>query len=75
MSKENIRAEIDKLDDQLVELYLKRFDLVKEIAKIKEENGQPVSDPAREREILKRVALKAGPEFEDEVAMLFTQLF
>ena len=75
MSKENIRTEIDKLDDQLVELYLKRFDLVKEIAKIKEENGQPVSDPAREREILKRVALKAGPEFEDEVAMLFTQLF
>ena len=32
MSKENIRSEIDKLDDQLVELYLKRFDLVKEIS-------------------------------------------
>ena len=75
MDKENIRTEIDAVDDKLVDLYLKRFELVKEIARYKEENNVPVSDPAREREILKRVALKAGPEFEDEVAMLFTDLF
>lgn len=75
MDKENIRSEIDALDDKLVELYLKRFELVKEIAKYKEENNVPVSDPAREREILKRVALKAGPEFENEVAMLFYDIF
>ena len=36
--------------------------LAAEIATYKRENGLPVGDPAREREILERAAAQAGPE-------------
>ena len=75
MDKENIRNEIDAIDDKIVELYLKRFECVKKVAEVKQQENLPVSDPAREREILNRLSLAAGPEYENEVAMLFNTLF
>ena len=75
MDKENIRNEIDAIDDKIVDLYLKRFECVKKVAEVKQQENLPVSDPAREREILNRLSLAAGPEYENEIAMLFSTLF
>lgn len=47
-----IRREIDALDRQIVSLLEKRVEAAKRIGRLKEKRGLPVSDPAREKEVL-----------------------
>lgn len=54
------REKIDAIDAQLLPLFLERMQCTEEVAKIKLDAGQPVFAPEREREILDRVAQKAG---------------
>ena len=56
------RRKIDELDGELVRLMLERLDAAAEIARIKQENGLPIHDPAREAEKLDAVARLAGEE-------------
>ncbi len=60
MSIEAARRRIDEIDDQLVDLFMKRMDLSAEIAERKAESDAPVTDKSREREILERIRSKAG---------------
>ena len=60
MSIEEIREQIDRTDDQLLELFLKRMECSKQIAELKKDEDKPVLDRTREREILKRVREAAG---------------
>ena len=71
----DIRGEIDAIDDQLADLLRRRLDIVGEVAAAKREKGVPVSDPARERAIMTRVAERVGSEYEDAARLLFTTLF
>ena len=71
----NVRGEIDKIDQQLVELFLKRLDIVAQVAASKRERGAPINDPAREREILSRVTEQVGPEYENGARLFFSTLF
>lgn len=50
------RTEIDLLDRQIVELLNKRAAVVHEVGKLKKEAGLPVTAPAREKQVLDRVA-------------------
>ena len=72
---EQIRAEIDAIDDQIVDLYLRRLQASDEIAEVKKNAGTAIFNPAREREILTRVAQKVGPEKAGDAAILFSTLF
>ena len=60
MELKDIRAEIDRTDDELLKLFLHRMDLAGEVAKTKKENGSPIQDKTREREILAKIAEKSG---------------
>ena len=40
---------IDSIDNQIIELYVKRMEIVKEITKLKRENDLPVLDQNREK--------------------------
>ncbi len=60
MSLEEIRREIDGIDRQLIDLFIKRMDAAGEVARIKRENGQPVYHAGREKEILDRVSAESG---------------
>ena len=71
----NVRGEIDKIDSQLVELFLKRLEIVGQVAASKRERGAPVNDPAREREILTRVTGAVGPDYENGARLFFNTLF
>lgn len=71
----NVRAQIDEIDAELVDLFLKRLAIVADVAASKQERGAPVSDPAREREILSRVSAAVGPEYENGVRLFFNTLF
>ena len=53
---EQTRREIDRIDEGLVKLFLERLAVSRDVAMAKLETGGPVSDPAREREILTRVS-------------------
>ena len=70
-----IRKEIDGIDAQLASLIKRRLDIVGDVAEAKRKSGSPVSDPAREREIMTRVAEMVGPEYENGARLLFTTLF
>ncbi len=53
-----LRNSIDKVDDQIFDLILKRFDYVEKIGNIKKEMDIPVDDKAREEIIIKRLSEK-----------------
>ena len=50
-----LRNSIDKVDDQIFDLILKRFDYVEKIGNIKKEMNMPVDDKAREEIIIERL--------------------
>ena len=53
-----LRNSIDKVDDQIFDLILKRFDYVEKIGNIKKEMNIPVEDKAREEIIIERLSEK-----------------
>lgn len=59
-----LRNEIDKIDEQLIPLLLKRMDISKQVAQYKVERGLPVLNEKRELEILDNVAEKCGDQGE-----------
>ncbi len=72
---QDIRQEIDSIDNELAALFKKRMAIANEVAASKRERGVPVSDPAREREILSRVTEDADTTNEGALRLLFTTLF
>ena len=60
MELSEIRARIDSVDDQLLNLFLERMDLAEEGAKYKNEHHLPILNKTREREVLASVMEKAG---------------
>ena len=53
-----LRNSIDKIDDQIFDLILKRFDYVEKIGNIKKEMNMPVDDKVREEIIIERLSEK-----------------
>lgn len=59
----DLRKEIDSIDDQMAELFLKRMSLVKKIAMKKKIQGLEVLNQDREREILTRLTDKIDDKY------------
>lgn len=70
-----IREKIDKVDDEITELYLKRMELCKEVAKVKANTGKAVSDNSREKEIIFRLAKTAPEELKMYVKEVYETVF
>lgn len=70
-----LRAEIDKIDKELVQLFCKRMEISAGVADYKRERNLPIYVPAREREILQDVAEKAGPEMGGYTRSLYSTIF
>ena len=75
MDLTELRQQIDGIDDALVKLFCRRMDLCAQVANYKKEKGLPILQPAREREKLKDVAEKAGPEMANYTRTLYAMLF
>ena len=71
----NARAEIDSIDDSIAGLFMRRMELMGDIVAAKRAKGASVTDPARERAILTRVAEKCGPDLENGARLLFSTIF
>lgn len=55
MDLKDIRAEIDEIDSQLVELLLRRMNCSEEVARYKAENNMPIFNNEREQQIIDKV--------------------
>lgn len=75
MDLNELRQQIDAIDDQLVRLFCQRMDISAQVADYKRENNLPIFHPGRERAILQKVAEKAGPEMADYTRVLYSMLF
>ncbi|MGL2573592.1 chorismate mutase [Helicobacter pylori] len=75
---ENLRAEIDALDNELSDLLDKRLGIALKIALIKQENPQenPIYCPKREQEILKRLSQRDFKHLSGEIlASFYAEVF
>ena len=75
MELHELRKEIDQIDEQFVQLFLKRMDVAARIADYKKEHGLPIFVPEREQEKLADVERIAGPAMADYVRKLYSSLF
>lgn len=57
---ENLREEIDSIDKEIVSLIERRVEVAKKIGVIKRKKGLAVSDPAREKQVLKNASSETG---------------
>ena len=71
MTIEELRTEIDRIDNEIVRLYGERMETARKIGEYKREHHLPVLDSERERELLNRVGEKAGEAYEHGVRALF----
>ena len=74
MDIQELRTQIDRIDNELVRLYRERMETAREIGRYKREHRLPVLDPERERKLLDRVGEAAGEEYRDDVRDLFSFL-
>ncbi len=65
MNLEELRARIDSIDSQMVQLFCQRMETAGQIAAYKKENNLPVQAPGRERELLASIANQAGEDMAE----------
>ena len=73
MSKnlEELRGQIDEIDQQMVELFKARMEAASQVAEYKKEKGLPVLDAGRERALLGKIADQAGEELADYAQSMY----
>ena len=74
MELNELRNEINQIDEELLKLFLRRMDVAGQVADYKKAHDLPIYQPQREREILKKVADSAGPEMSGYARVLFSML-
>ena len=75
MELDELRSQINGIDEALIDLFRRRMDVAAGIAEYKKEHHLPVYDPARERDVLARVSALAGEDMEGYARVLFSTLF
>lgn len=75
MDLNEIRSQIDAVDDEMTALLAKRLQIVSQVAQAKKETGKLVRDPAREAAILKRIAERTGEEYAEYILTVYQTIF
>lgn len=63
---EELRAEIDRINREILELLAKRMEVAQEIAEYKKQRGLPVHVPEREKQVIENVKSLAKEKGLDE---------
>lgn len=75
MELTDLRAQLDEVDAQLTDLFVRRMQLIDTVADLKQRDpSRPLYDPVRERAILMKVREKAGAEYGGAAHQLFRTL-
>lgn len=71
MDIKELRAQIDEIDAQLLELFRARMNVSLGVAEYKREKNMAVYDPARERQLLASISERAGGEIGGYASTLY----
>ncbi len=75
MDMDELRKEIDRLDNDLLRIFNERAGLALKIGEIKKGLGIPVYDPAREKRIFQRMKdANPGPLDDQAIVRLFERV-
>lgn len=74
MDLSDVREKIDDIDEQMLDLFVRRMGLAADVAASKLESGKAVFDPARERDKLAAIAERAPEGLRDQSIALFSLL-
>ena len=69
-----LRGQIDRINEQICDLFIRRMQAVAGVALYKQENRLPVRNTEREEQILTHMEAYAGAEFAPYVRRLFSEL-
>ena len=75
MDLKECRETIDVIDNQIVDLFKQRMEIVEKIAAYKREHNLPILSTGREQEVLERISTAAGEELAPYAQELFKKLF
>ena len=75
MDLNELRGQIDGIDDELVQLFCRRMEVAEQIAEYKRQNNLPILVPAREREKLRDISQKAGSDMANYARVLYSMIF
>ena len=76
MTLDELRVEIDKIDDRLLELYNQRMEFVHKVGELKNTTGAPIYRPEREQAILNRLKKQNSGKLTDlAIDALFVEMF
>ena len=71
---DEVRQEIDRVDDRLKEMFLKRMELVDRVAEIKSGSRNAVYQPGRETAMIERLTEGVDTRFVEEYAEFLRQI-
>src|SRR5437879_9898705 len=72
---EQIRKDIDAIDDQLVALLSRRVELAQEVGRVKGRDGRPYFTPERERQIFDKLdRINPGPLQGRQLSAIFREI-
>lgn len=74
MGMDDLRKQINEIDDKMVALFEERMKVAGEIGKYKAENGLPIFDRLRERELLARITKGQDEELAMHTKVLYTTM-
>ncbi len=74
MNIDNLRKEIDAIDEQLVVLLQQRLDTVQKIGIYKAHNGLAIRNHEREENVIKKALLEAKEDYHDYVTKFMAEV-
>lgn len=75
MDLDTIRQEIDKIDDQIVQLLEERMHLVEDVVAYKKATGKPILDTKREKVIFEKVKSRvSNKKYEEAIVETFSDI-
>ena len=74
MELNELRTQIDQIDEELVDLFKKRMNVSAAVAEYKRQTGMNVLDTSRERALLNKVSELSGEEYEEYTRTLYSTI-
>ena len=75
MELKDLRVQIDAIDSELIQLFIKRMALSEQVAVFKKEHDMPIHVPAREQEILDYICANVTSEMAPYTQELYRKIF
>lgn len=74
MKLDDLRREINDIDGEMLQLFLKRMEICKSIALYKKENDLPIMQEGREQQVIDKVRAASPEHMADAAAVMFTEV-